>query len=415
MTEVRAAPEAPEAGPGRAAPPAPGLAAAVLSPVGRDASLIVEALAAADIEAFSVPSAPELLRLLSGEVEGSAPPRIGVVLATDEALGVDWSSRLVELLDRQPPWSDLPVVLLAGSGGADAAFRVGTIAERLSLRGSLTVLDRPVRAAVLVSAVRAAMRARGRQMEVRELIQHRDRAVADAERANQVKSEYLAVMSHELRTPLNAISGHVQLIEMGVHGAVTPEQQDALQRVDQAQRHVLHIVNDLLDYARIEAGRLEYDLGPVRLAEVVDEVGAIIEAELTGKGLTYAARLPEEEVVVRADQGRLRQVLINLLSNGAKFTEPGGRVELVVAEADPAADMIRIEVRDDGIGIPEESLDGIFEPFVQAHGGRAQGGHRGTGLGLPISREMVRSMGGELTVSSTVGKGSTFVVTLPQG
>jgi signal transduction histidine kinase len=171
------------------------------------------------------------------------------------------------------------------------------------------------------------------------------------------------------------------------------------------------MADDLLEYARIEAGRLEYRIGPVRLRETVDEVFGLVQAQLEDKGLSWSSHVPETEVMVRADPDRLRQVLLNLVSNAVKFTPPGGRVE-IAASTSPGGS-VRIEVRDTGIGIPTEKLGAIFEPFVQVHQRDSLKGERGTGLGLAISRQMVRSMEGELVVSSTMGEGSTFTVALP--
>ena len=258
-----------------------------------------------------------------------------------------------------------------------------------------------------------------------------------AEAASRAKGEFLAVMSHELRTPLNAIGGHVQLLDMGLHGPVTDAQRAALGRVDRAQHHLLGLINDILNFARIESGRVEYDLRPVRVDEVVAEVRAMVEPQLAAKGLAFDVRPPGTAAAetngaaatdaatntdarsVRADREKLAQILLNLLSNAVKFTPAGGRVAVEFAiGADGATTALAcVRVTDTGVGIPPDKLEAVFEPFVQVRGtgqGTYAPGPGGTGLGLAISRDLARGMGGDLTVESTPGVGSTFTVTLPR-
>ena len=234
-------------------------------------------------------------------------------------------------------------------------------------------------------------------------------ARAVAEEANQAKSTFLAVMSHELRTPLNAISGYVELLEIGIYGMVNEAQRDALGRINRSQRHLLRLINEVLNLARIEAGRVDYTVVDVPLAPVIEEVVAMIEPQLTAKGLGFQVN-DVTGLVVRADRDKAQQVLLNLLSNAIKFTPPGGHVA-VEAAPDDAGGMVLLRVTDTGIGIPADRLASVFEPFVQVDVSQ-KGRKEGTGLGLAISRDLARGMGGDLTAQSTEGHGSTFTLAL---
>ena len=235
------------------------------------------------------------------------------------------------------------------------------------------------------------------------------RRVAVAEESNRAKAQFLAAMSHELRTPLNAIGGYVDLLTMGLRGPVTTEQADDLERIRRAQRHLLGIINDLLNFSRVEAGQLSYDAGPVRLAEVVDSVALMIAPQAAAKQLRFERARCDPRHVAHADQPKVEQVLLNLLSNAVKFTEPGGTIS-VSCEGD--GERVRLCVNDTGIGIAPDQLEQVFEPFVQL-GRSLTSAHEGTGLGLAISRDLARGMGGELSVTSELGVGSAFTLSLP--
>jgi len=240
-------------------------------------------------------------------------------------------------------------------------------------------------------------------------------ARAEAERANRVKSEFLAAMSHELRTPLNAIGGYAQLLDMGLHGPVTEAQREAIGRIELAQRYLLRHVNDVLNFERLQSGRLEYDVQSVPLADVVGVVEPMILPQLRTKAISYVVRVSDEQIV-QADRDKLTQVVINLLSNAVKFTPSGGRVTIeCVVRGDGSNDpnTVFLRVADTGIGIPAEKMDSVFEPFVQVDASPA-GRASGAGLGLAISRDLARGMGGDLRVRSTVNVGTTFTVTLPR-
>jgi Signal transduction histidine kinase len=241
-----------------------------------------------------------------------------------------------------------------------------------------------------------------------------DRARRAAVDANSAKSEFLATMSHELRTPLNAIGGHLQLIQLGIYGPVTPEQQTALLRIDRNQRHLLGLINDVLNFARIEARRLEYHIDTLCVEELVADLAPMIEPQIRAKGQHFEVYLPDRSLRVRGDREKLQQILLNLLSNSVKFTEAGGRITLECAAGDCSSISVTLTVRDTGIGIPADKLSSIFEPFVQVDARHSREG-QGTGLGLAISRDLARGMGGELTVDSTMGAGSSFQLVLVRG
>jgi len=233
----------------------------------------------------------------------------------------------------------------------------------------------------------------------------------EAESASRAKSEFLARMSHELRTPLNAIGGYVELIELGVRGPITDEQRSDLARVKQSSAHLLWLINDLLHYSQLESGRVEFNVAPVDPGEVLAEVEPMIEPQANARGLDLVVDPPPPGIRMVADRPRCRQILINLLANACKFTPTEGRIT-VRCEVDD--DHVRIHVADTGPGIPPESVGEIFDPFVQILGEVRERGQRGMGLGLPISRDLARGMGGDLTVESEPGVGSTFTLTLPR-
>ena len=235
-----------------------------------------------------------------------------------------------------------------------------------------------------------------------------------AEEANRAKTQFLATMSHELRTPLNAISGYAELLSLGLRGPTTPEQQQDLGRIMRSQRHLLSVINDILNFARLEAGHVEYRVANVQAAELLGDLESLIRPQLAAKQLEFSCEPVTDEIVVRADAEKVRQVLLNLVANAVKFTAPGGHIR-IACDYDDA--LVYVRVTDTGIGIPRDRRGAIFEPFVQLHRTLAHPSE-GTGLGLAISRDLARGMGGELSVESEPGTGSTFTLVLeraPEG
>jgi signal transduction histidine kinase len=230
------------------------------------------------------------------------------------------------------------------------------------------------------------------------------------EAANKAKSDFLATMSHELRTPLNAIGGYTDLLLEGIRGPILPAQRLDLERINRSQRHLLSVINDILNFAKVEAGRLRLNLADISMNEALGNLESLVAPMLLEKKITYEYRCCDPAYRAHADPERLQQILLNLLSNAAKFTPPGGSI---VVECTALPKWMRVQVMDTGFGIPEDKLQTIFEPFVQLERSQSRD-TGGTGLGLAISRDLARVMGGELRAKSEVGKGSRFILTLPR-
>jgi signal transduction histidine kinase len=252
-------------------------------------------------------------------------------------------------------------------------------------------------------------RAERRGVELALRTEEAEAARLAAEQANRAKTEFLAVMSHELRTPLNAIAGYAELIDMGLRGPVTEQQRADLARLRRSQRYLLALINDVLNLAKIESGRVDVVLGDVPIAEMLRGIETLVAPQMRAKNLTFDYVGCDADLVARADIEKVRQVLLNLLSNAIKFTDSEGRIT-VTCEADGAFAVVH--VRDTGRGIPADKLDLIFEPFVQVDQQLTRT-QEGAGLGLAISRDLAHAMGGDLVAASEVGKGSTFTLTLP--
>ena len=373
---------------------------AIFAPTGRDGQLAAQILGKWSVHAQAHRTTADLCAAVS---RGA-----GAIVLAEEGFGTRDRPLLEAVLDEQPAWSDIPLIVLTAEGELSRVIADGV--EAIAMRGNVTLLERPVRVATLVTAVRSALRGRQRQYDTRDNIAELEAARAEADEANHAKSQFLAVMSHELRTPLNAIGGYAELIELGIHGPLTDEQRDALRRVQKSQRHLLGLINGVLNYARIEIGSVNYEIDDVAVEDVMSTCEALVSPQARARGLKLTVAPCAGALHMKSDREKTQQILLNLLSNAIKFTEPGGRVAV---SCESTAQTVRIRVGDTGRGIPAEKQEAVFEPFVQVDT-RLTRTQEGIGLGLAISRDLARGMNGDLTVSSNLGQGSTFTLELPR-
>ncbi|HEV3485379.1 MAG TPA: ATP-binding protein [Vicinamibacterales bacterium] len=373
----------------------------VRAPTGDDAKLIVEVLSEKGFEVVAIDDQSALNR----EWHQGA----GVLLIATEALNAeDCCTTLRQLLDGQEAWSEMPVVLLGGSP-EDEAPRV---AELLGDRAQLLILERPLGITTFVSAIEGALRSRRRQYEVKRLLDELAAsavAVARAhEEANRAKDEFLATLAHELRSPMTAIRGWIQMLKIGDLNPA--EATEALSMIEASTKVQAHIIEDLMDVSRILAGKVMIEPALIELAPVVARAVATFRPAAALQGIHLTASIPQEPMLVFADETRMQQVGWNLISNAIKFTPRGGSVHVTLAREGSNA---VIRVRDTGEGISPELLPNVFDRYRQEEGagGRA---HAGLGLGLAIVRYLVESHGGTIhAFSEGRGRGAEFVVSLP--
>jgi PAS domain S-box-containing protein len=256
-------------------------------------------------------------------------------------------------------------------------------------------------------SLNARVAQRTRELEL--ALQGEQAARREAEAANRIKSELFARLSHEFRTPLHAVSGYLEILQQNIHGTLNEEQRRDVERIHQAQEHLLTLVNMILDFAKLEGGPIELAMAEIPIEETLRGAEALVAPQFAKKGVRYAHRKGDPKLTVFADREKVQQILVNLLANAVKFTPPGGTVELEWRVED---DDLLVRVRDTGAGVPHDKIEQIFEPFVQL---RAPGSvpSGGTGLGLAISRDLARAMGGDVSAISTFGVGSVFTLKLP--
>jgi signal transduction histidine kinase len=248
-----------------------------------------------------------------------------------------------------------------------------------------------------------------------------ERAIADAEDASRTKDQFLATMSHEIRTPINAILGYTELLRLGVAGTLNEGQEAQLERLEISGRHLLDLVDQVLDFARTEAGTLPVEQQSASISDSAQTALTVVGPQAAARGVELgSACVPESGLTYLGDAPRVHQILVNLLGNAIKFTEPGGKVTLRCTSCDQEGraeekgQWVCLAVEDTGMGIPPERLADIFEPFVQVESGYTRR-HGGAGLGLAISRRLAHAMGGELSAESEPGRGSRFTLRLRRG
>ncbi len=366
----------------------------MLSGKPRDSRLAAEFLARAGIDA----------RVCDGTEALFAELRtweLGAVVLAEEALGPEALATLGELLPAQPPWSDLPVVLFSDRSGHSVDNLL------VALGGNVTALERPVRSATLITAVRTALRTRRRQYQLRDVLERMADATRRLEQQDRRKDEFLAMLGHELRNPLAAILGAVYVLQRSRGTDIAARQPPIIER---QARHLSRLVNDLLDVSRVTLGKITLERRPLDLREVATRCVQTYQSAAAHQRHQLTRVTGGEPVVVEGDLVRLEQVLSNLVTNALKYTPAGGHVRVAVRrEGDEAV----LAVKDDGMGIDGELLPSIFELFTQATPtlDRARGG---LGLGLSLVKSLVERHDGRVTAHSDGhGRGSEFVVRLP--
>ena len=287
---------------------------------------------------------------------------------------------------------------------ADDEWLLSALADQMAAPlENAQLTEKMQHAALLVENVRLYEAEREARREAERL-----RQIAEA--ANRAKSEFIANMSHELRTPLNAIAGYVELLDLGLRGPLTEAQRDDLRRIEQNQRLLLALINDVLNFAKLEAGRVEFELTNVPLHELLGAMEGLVMPQLLARAIRYSYTPVDPTLTVFADAEKLQQIVLNLLGNAIKYTAADGKIALTAADT---GELVEIHVQDSGRGIADGKLEQIFEPFVRVDTGYTRP-TEGTGLGLAISRDLARAMGGDITVVSALGKGSTFTLRLPR-
>ncbi len=326
----------------------------------------------------------------------------GVLLLPEEAVAAEGRARLAAWLAGQPPWSDLPVLVLARPGADSAA-----LAQAVDQLGNVTVLERPIRLAALVSAVRSALRARQRQHQIRDHLTARARVEAAMRDADRRKDEFLAILAHELRNPLAPVRNLLPVLRL--LGGADGESRRVAEMLERQVTHLVRLVDDLMEVSRITRGKIELRKECVELASVVRGAVETSLPLIEAAGVNLSVSLHEGPMVVDGDPVRLTQVFANLMNNAAKFTGRGGHIWVTgVCEGGWA----EVSVRDDGCGIPADMLPRVFDLFTQA--GEPGRSHGGLGIGLALVRRLVQMHGGQVAAASAgPGAGSELLVRLP--
>ncbi|MET0378523.1 MAG: ATP-binding protein [Spongiibacteraceae bacterium] len=368
----------------------------VLAPTSKDFELLQQIFARHDIEGFACASLARACADL--DAHGA-----GVLIASEEALA--GGKMLVDWLERQPPWSDLPILILARPGADSNA-----VAATAQSFGNATILERPMRVATIVSSVQSALRARNRQYQIRGLLADNEQSETELRANDKRKDEFLAILAHELRNPLAPISNGLQILNLALDA--NPETAAIGEMMQRQIGNMKRLVDDLLEVSRVTRGELELRIDQVELSRVVNAAIESSQPLLAASQHRLNVFLPQQPVYFQADAVRLAQVISNLLNNAAKYTLANGDITLSVDVTDAE---IVIRVSDNGVGIPRELQPKIFDMFMQVDRNRstAQGG---LGIGLTLVKRLVELHGGNIEVASE-GRdaGSEFTIRLPRG
>jgi signal transduction histidine kinase/ActR/RegA family two-component response regulator len=368
---------------------------AILAPTGKDGALTANVLKDAGIETVVCRDFSCLQTALEEGVD--------VLLIAEESLDNGNMAALLGALRRQPAWSDVPLLLIARHE-ADSI----TVETALACLGNVTLLERPVRPATLITAARTALKSRARQYEVREYLAERERTAKALQEADERKDEFLATLAHELRNPLAPIRNSLQILRLSA--AVEPGVEQICETLERQTGLLIRLVDDLLEVSRISQGKIELRKELVELAAVIRQAVEISKPFIDSFGHNLTIAIPAEPVVIDGDVVRLSQVFCNLLNNAAKYTNHGGQIWLSAKRKDQ---IVSISVKDTGIGIPADKLPRVFDMFTQVDrtSRQAQGG---LGIGLSLVRALVEMHGGKVeAISGGVNCGSEFIVTLP--
>lgn len=380
----------------------------VIPPTAADGLAMSKVFQASEVAGVVCSGTSQLLREL--------PIGAGALVISEEAVLAD-SRALLSYIAAQPVWSDIPVILLTRAGRQTA-----TLDEIAALLGNVSLIERPIRAATLVSLVKSALRARARQYQVREylseklsrelereqLLESERAARAEAEKASRIKDEFLATLSHELRTPLNAILGWTQVLRRTQQ--LPGEAASALSVIERNARAQAQIIADLLEMSSIINGKVRLDVQQIDAAAIVRNTIETVRPAAEAKSINLEIAVDATAGAIRGDPNRLQQVFWNLLTNAVKFTPNGGRIAVSLARADSH---LEVAVRDDGEGIDPAFLPQVFDRFRQSDASTTRR-HGGLGLGLSIAKQLVEMHGGTIKARSAgLGQGATFSVSLP--
>jgi signal transduction histidine kinase/CheY-like chemotaxis protein len=369
----------------------------ILAPIGRDAAMSCAMLGEAGFDAFVCQSIENLCGLVLDDA--------GALLVAEEALTPDALRLLVDTLDHQPPWSDIPMIVLAGGEFTTSSIRPLNVLGPIR---NVMILERPVRRLILTRTVAIAIRGRRRQLELRAYLDERADLLRREQLANRMKDEFLMTVSHELRTPLTAIYGWARML---VSGQIRDDQrQRAIEVIERNAQAQTQLVNDLLDVSRAISGKVRLDVRPVDLSQVISAAIDSMQPAADAKLIRLETVLDPNASAISGDRERMQQVVWNLLSNAIKFTPEGGRVHVRLERQDSHVEIV---VSDTGSGIDQNFLPYVFDRFRQGDAGTTRQ-HSGLGLGLAIVRQLVELHGGSVLVESPgAGQGTTFRVILP--